>query len=85
MNSYLNFVHEIRNFWWNLEKVHSNSREFVKVMLRMACTVRVGSLLNRDFVAVKWQLKAVHELKFANFLGLFTYENPKRRSDIYIR
>ena len=38
-NSYVNFVHAIRDVWYNLEKVHTNSREFVKVMLRMACTV----------------------------------------------
>ena len=37
-NSQVNFVHEIRNFD-KLGKFHTNSREFVNVMLRMACTV----------------------------------------------
>ena len=42
-NSYVNFIHEIRmkihNFWKNLEKIRKNSYKFVKVTLRMACTV----------------------------------------------
>ena len=38
-NSYVNFVHEILNFCLNLENFHTSSREFVKVMLQMACTV----------------------------------------------
>ena len=35
----MNFVREIGKFGKNLEKIRTNSREFVKVMLRMACTV----------------------------------------------
>ena len=41
-NSHVNFVHEIRTkfvIFDKLGKVHTNSREFAKVMLRMACTV----------------------------------------------
>ena len=48
-----------------------------------------GSLLNRDFEAVKTSgsCEQFTGLNFANFLGLFTYENQKRRSecDIYLR
>ena len=39
MQMYMNFVHKIRNFWYNLQKVHTNLCKFVKAMLRMACTV----------------------------------------------
>ena len=49
MNSYVNFVHEIHNFWWNLEKVNTNLCEFVKVTctLRMACIVYVNNKSHR--------------------------------------
>ena len=45
-----------------------------------------GSLLNRDIVAVKTRGSCRQFTDLANFLGLFMYDNPERRSDcdIYI-